>query len=320
MTTRVEKQTTLADSVTLNGIGVHSGGPASVTLHPADANTGILFQRSTPDGDVEIVGTWQSVSATALCTVLGDPSHGGVSTVEHLMAAFRGLGVDNAIVEIDGPEMPIMDGSASAFVEAIDATGLVSLNAGRRYIRIKKPVRVVQGDQWSELRPYDGQRFNITIDFDIALIGVQKLDIELTPDAFRNEIARARTFGSVQDVEKLWKLGFQMGSSLENSVALDGDRVLNPEGTRWPDEFVRHKALDAVGDLALAGLPIMGEYRSYKGGHRMNHNVLVELFKNPDAFEIVEASEVAKRSRVSEKGHAELIGGLQAAAFGPEVS
>lgn len=320
MTTRVEKQTTLADSVTLNGIGVHSGGPASVTLHPADANTGILFQRSTPDGDVEIVGTWQSVSATALCTVLGDPSHGGVSTVEHLMAAFRGLGVDNAIVEIDGPEMPIMDGSASAFVEAIDATGLVSLNAGRRYIRIKKPVRVVQGDQWSELRPYDGQRFNITIDFDNALIGVQKLDIELTPDAFRNEIARARTFGSVQDVEKLWKLGFQMGSSLENSVALDGDRVLNPEGTRWPDEFVRHKALDAVGDLALAGLPIMGEYRSYKGGHRMNHNVLVELFKNPDAFEIVEASEVAKRSRVSEKGHAELIGGLQAAAFGPEVS
>ncbi|WP_102867333.1 UDP-3-O-acyl-N-acetylglucosamine deacetylase [Pseudovibrio exalbescens] len=320
MTTRVEKQTTLADSVTLNGIGVHSGGPASVTLHPADANTGILFQRSTPDGDVEIVGTWQSVSATALCTVLGDPSHGGVSTVEHLMAAFRGLGVDNAIVEIDGPEMPIMDGSASAFVEAIDATGLVSLNAGRRYIRIKKPVRVVQGDQWSELRPYDGQRFNITIDFDNALIGVQKLDIELTPDAFRNEIARARTFGSVQDVEKLWKLGFQMGSSLENSVALDGDRVLNPEGTRWPDEFVRHKALDAVGDLALAGLPIMGEYRSYKGGHRMNHNVLVELFKNPDAFEIVEASEVAKRSRVSEKGHAELIGGLQAAAFGPGVS
>lgn len=320
MTTRVEKQTTLADSVTLNGIGVHSGGPASVTLHPADANTGILFQRSTPDGDVEIVGTWQSVSATALCTVLGDPSHGGVSTVEHLMAAFRGLGVDNAIVEIDGPEMPIMDGSASAFVEAIDATGLVSLNAGRRYIRIKKPVRVVQGDQWSELRPYGGQRFNITIDFDNALIGVQKLDIELTPDAFRNEIARARTFGSVQDVEKLWKLGFQMGSSLENSVALDGDRVLNPEGTRWPDEFVRHKALDAVGDLALAGLPIMGEYRSYKGGHRMNHNVLVELFKNPDAFEILEASEVTKRSRVSEKGHAELIGGLQAAAFGPEVS
>ncbi|WP_413697812.1 UDP-3-O-acyl-N-acetylglucosamine deacetylase [Pseudovibrio sp. SPO723] len=317
---RVEKQTTLSDSVTLNGIGVHSGGPASITLHPADANTGILFQRTTPEGDVEIAASWQSVSATALCTVLGDPAHGGVSTVEHLMAAFRGLGVDNVIVEIDGPEMPIMDGSAAAFVEAIDATGLVTLNAGRRYIRIKKPVRVVQGDQWCELRPYDGQRFNITIDFDSALIGVQKLDLELTPEVFRKEISRARTFGSVQDVEKLWKLGFAMGSSLENSVALDGDRVLNPEGTRWPDEFVRHKALDAVGDLALAGLQFIGEYRSYKGGHRMNHNILVELFKNPDAFEIVEGDEVASRSRVAEKGHAELIGGLQAAAFGPEVS
>ncbi|MDD7910327.1 UDP-3-O-acyl-N-acetylglucosamine deacetylase [Pseudovibrio exalbescens] len=320
MTMRVEKQTTLSDSVTLNGIGVHSGGPASITLHPADANTGILFQRTTPEGDVEIAASWQSVSATALCTVLGDPAHGGVSTVEHLMAAFRGLGVDNVIVEIDGPEMPIMDGSAAAFVEAIDATGLVTLNAGRRYIRIKKPVRVVQGDQWCELRPYDGQRFNITIDFDSALIGVQKLDLELTPEVFRKEISRARTFGSVQDVEKLWKLGFAMGSSLENSVALDGDRVLNPEGTRWPDEFVRHKALDAVGDLALAGLQFIGEYRSYKGGHRMNHNILVELFKNPDAFEIVEGDEVASRSRVAEKGHAELIGGLQAAAFGPEVS
>ncbi|WP_082735749.1 UDP-3-O-acyl-N-acetylglucosamine deacetylase [Polycladidibacter stylochi] len=319
MTMRVEKQTTLFDSVTLTGIGVHSGGPASLTLHPADANSGIVFQRTNGAKVVETRADWQSVSATSLCTVLGDPKGAGVSTVEHLMAALRGMGVDNVTVEIDGPETPIMDGSSIAFVEAIDRVGLKELSVQRRFIKIKRSVRVVQGDQWCELNPFNGQRFNITIDFASSLIGRQALVFDLNAETFRRELARARTFGSVQDVEKLWKMGFAMGSSLENSVALDGDRVLNPEGTRWPDEFVRHKALDAVGDLALAGLPIWGEYRSYKGGHRMNHAVLVELFKTPEAFEIIEAQGVKEVAR-SEKGHADLIGGWQAAAFAPEVS
>ncbi|WP_349357676.1 UDP-3-O-acyl-N-acetylglucosamine deacetylase [Stappia sp.] len=289
-----DRQTTLAGSVSLTGIGVHSGDAATVTLHPADAGTGIVFlgQNRQTGEDIEIPAHWRAVSATSLCTVLGDPAAGGVSTVEHLMAALRGLGVDNVAVELDGPEMPIMDGSSAAFVAAIDQVGLRRLGAARRYLRIKKTVRVDQGNAWCELRPFDGCRFDVTIDFDAEVIGRQRLVLDLTPDAFRKELARARTFGSVQDVEKLWSLGFALGSSLENSVAISEGRVVNPEGTRWADEFVRHKMLDAVGDLGLAGLPLIGAYHSYKGGHRMNHAILVELFESAgrDAFEIVEGS------------------------------
>lgn len=289
-----DRQTTLAGTVTLQGIGVHSGDRAEVTLHPGDAGTGIVFvNRDASTGrEVEIPAHWRAVSATALCTVLGDPKAGGVSTVEHLMAALRGLGVDNAVVEMDGPEMPIMDGSSEAFVAAIDSVGLRKLAAPRRYIRVKKTVRVDQGSAWCELRPFDGCRFDVTIDFDAEVIGRQSMVLDLAPESFREELCRARTFGSVQDVEKLWSMGFALGSSLENSVAISEGRVLNPEGTRWPDEFVRHKMLDAVGDLALAGLPFLGLYRSYKGGHRMNHAILVELFEKAgkEAFEIVEGS------------------------------
>ncbi|MHC5652703.1 UDP-3-O-acyl-N-acetylglucosamine deacetylase [Stappia sp.] len=300
MKSRADRQTTLAQSVTLEGIGVHSGDAASVSLHPADAGTGIVFVGRDPKTgrEIEIPAHWRAVTATALCTVLGDPKAGGVSTVEHLMAALRGLGVDNAVVEMDGPEMPIMDGSAFAFVEAIDAVGLRRLAAARRYIRILRPVRVDQGSAWCELRPFDGTRFDVTIDFDAEVIGRQAMVLDLAPQAFRTEVARARTFGSVQEVEKLWSMGFAMGSSLENSVAISDGKVLNPEGTRWRDEFVRHKMLDAIGDLALAGLPILGAYRSYKGGHRMNHAILVELFEKAGqgAYEIVESGVDAEAS------------------------
>lgn len=318
MTHRYDRQTTIAEPVTLRGIGVHSGGPASVTLLPADAGAGIVFVAHDPKAcrDVETPAHWKCVSATALCTVLGDPKAGGIATVEHLMAALRGLGVDNVTVEMDGPEMPIMDGSAADFVDAIDQAGLRTLAAPRRYVRVLKPVRIVQGDAWCELLPYDGTRMEVTINFETPAIGRQSLEIDLTPANFRRELSRARTFGSMADVEKLWAHGFALGSSLENSVAIADDRVVNPEGTRWPDEFVRHKTLDAVGDLALAGLPILGLYRSYKGGHRMNHAILVELFENAGAgaFEIVEAP--ARR----EMGSAEVVSGLTAAAFGPNVS
>lgn len=316
MTNRLDRQTTLADQITLSGIGVHSGKPASITLYPADAGTGIVFSRcDIADGSAEIPALWDKVSATSLCTVLGDPANGGVSTVEHLMAALYGLGVDNAVVEIDGPEMPIMDGSSVVFVEAIRQTGLRDLDRGRRYLKIKKAVRVDNGSAWCELQPYDRCRFDITIDFDTPLIGRQSFVSDMTPDVFADELARARTFGYVKDVEQLWKMGFALGSSLDNSVAIGEDRILNPEGTRWPDEFARHKALDAVGDLALAGLPIIGLYRSYKGGHGMNNAILKKLFLDggTDAYEIVEAPVWR------EVGHAEHPG-LSAAAFGPDVS
>ncbi|MFN4011945.1 MAG: UDP-3-O-acyl-N-acetylglucosamine deacetylase [Pannonibacter sp.] len=317
MTHRTDFQTTLADQVTLTGVGVHSGKPASVTLLPADAGTGIVFTRcDAQDSARAIPARWDQVTATALCTVIADPARNGVSTVEHLMAALIALGVDNVVVEMDGPEMPIMDGSSAPFVEAIDQVGLKRLDRGRRYLRIKKPVRIDSGSAWCELLPYDGTRFEVTIEFDGALIGRQTFARDLTPDVFRKELSRARTFGQVRDVEKLWAMGFALGSSLENSVAIADDRVLNPEGTRWPDEFVRHKALDAVGDLALAGLPILGIYRSFKGGHKMNHAILEELFTRApkDSFEIVEAPVWRDNSQAAGRP------ALAAAAFGPDVS
>ncbi|QFT68070.1 UDP-3-O-[3-hydroxymyristoyl] N-acetylglucosamine deacetylase [Labrenzia sp. THAF35] len=314
MTAYVDRQTTLADQVTLNGIGVHSGKPASITLVPAEAGVGIVFTRTDQENSTEVPALWNKVSATALCTVLGDPSSEGVATVEHLMAALFGMGVDNLVVEIDGPEMPVMDGSSVAFVEAIEQIGLKRLDRGRRYLKVKKTVRVDNGTAWCELHPYNGTKFDITIDFDTPLIGRQQFSSDITPDVFRDELSRARTFGYVKDVEQLWKMGFALGSSLENSVAIAEDKVLNPEGTRWPDEFARHKALDAVGDLALAGLPILGLYRSYKGGHKMNHAILVKLFEDPSAFEIVESPAFRKVGQVDKGGIA------AAAAFGPDVS
>lgn len=314
MTAFVDRQTTLAEQVTLTGIGVHSGKPASITLIPAEAGVGIVFTRTDQDDSVEVPALWDKVSATALCTVLGDPSKDGISTVEHIMAALFGMGVDNLIVEIDGPEMPIMDGSSAVFVEAIEQVGVKRLDRGRRYLKVKKAVRVDTGSAWCELHPYEGTKFDITIDFDTPLIGRQEFSSDMTPDVFRDELSRARTFGNVKDVEQLWKMGFALGSSLENSVAIAEDKVLNPEGTRWPDEFARHKALDAVGDLALAGLPILGLYRSYKGGHKMNHAILVKLFEDPGSFEIVESPAFRQVGQVDN-------GGLAAAvAFGPDVS
>jgi UDP-3-O-[3-hydroxymyristoyl] N-acetylglucosamine deacetylase len=286
-----QKQTTLRDSVELTGIGVHSGTPVKITLHPADIDTGILFHRTRLEGGRErlIKAKVNLVSATELCTIIGDSPVGSVATIEHLLAAFSGLGVDNVIVEIDGPEVPIMDGSSAPFVEAIDQVGTKHQSASRRFLKILKPVRVEQGRAFSELRPFSrGFRLEVEIDFDTALIGRQKHVLDLDPASFRRDVARARTFGFMRDVEKLWKAGFALGASLENTVALGDDGIVNPEGLRYPDEFVRHKTLDAVGDLALAGTPILGWYRSYCGGHRLNVAVLRALLADRSAYAFVD--------------------------------
>lgn len=286
----VAKQTTLRERVVLNGAGVHSNAPARLVLHPSEANTGISFLRTGLPGGHErlIEAKYSQVSMTELCTVIG-AADASVSTVEHLLAAFAGLGIDNAVVEIDGPEMPIMDGSSADFVEAIDQVGLVQQAAPRLYIKVLKPVRVENGRAFSELRPADrGFRLEVEIDFAAGVIGRQKKIVDLSPDVFRNELSRARTFGFIRDVERLWKAGFALGASLDNTVALDGVRVLNPGGLRYADEFVRHKTLDAVGDLALAGAPIIGCYRSFCGGHKMNVAVLEALFADRANYQIVE--------------------------------
>lgn len=296
---KIGLQTTIAERVVLNGMGVHSNAPVRLVLHPSEADSGIVFLRTgLPMGrERHIEARWSKVTMTELCTVIGDSSQATVATIEHLLAALSGLGVDNCLVEIDGPEVPIMDGSAGFFVEAIDQVGVQTLKARRRYLKILKPVRIENGRAYSELRPFDsGFRLEVEIDFQQAVIGRQKRVFDLDPQVFRRDIARARTFGFIQDVERLWKAGFALGSSLENTVALDGDRILNPEGLRFADEFVRHKTLDAVGDLALAGAPILGAYRSVRGGHRLNSHVLQALLADDTAWRWVRAPRVMREA------------------------
>ena len=296
-------QTTIAGPLTLTGIGVHSGRDVTITFQPAEAGTGIVFQRQHDDGTVS---EYRAVSAhvgnTDLCTVLGTNPARSIATIEHVMAAIYALGLDNLVIEVDGAEMPIMDGSSEVFIDAIEQVGISNLGVKRRYIRVTKPVRIESGASWSEFRPYDGTRFEVEIDFDSKLIGRQKWEGDLTAETFKNELCRARTFGFMRDVERLWAAGFALGSSLENSVVIsDDDTVINVEGLRYEkDEFVRHKTLDAVGDLALAGAQFIGCYRSYRGGHKMNANALKALLSDPSAYEVVEAPSRSHQVRARE--------------------
>jgi UDP-3-O-[3-hydroxymyristoyl] N-acetylglucosamine deacetylase len=243
-----------------------------------------------------------------------------VSTAEHVLAALRGIGVDNATIEIDGPEVPIMDGSAAAFVAAIDQAGIVAQSAPRRFIQVLKTVKVAMGQCFGELRPYaSGFRAEVEIDFANPVIGRQSYSLDVSPEGFRREISRARTFGFMNDVARLWSQGFSLGASFENSMVFDDERLLNPEGLRYADECVRHKTLDAIGDLALAGKPLLGAYRSFRGGHKLNHAVLTALLADRTAWRLVDG-ETARRTRnVAEAGRG-MVGGMVAPAYGPNVS
>jgi UDP-3-O-[3-hydroxymyristoyl] N-acetylglucosamine deacetylase len=311
-----DRQTTLRAPVTLTGIGVHSGAPATICLKPSSANSGIVFLRQgLENAPAQLIHARHTkVSATELCTVIGDGASASVATIEHLMSACAGLGLDNVLVEIDGPEMPIMDGSAAEFVAAIEATGLVGLGAARRYLRVLQPVRVEHGRAFAELLPAkSGFRLDVEIDFDTSVIGRQRKVFDLEAAAYAQEICRARTFGFMRDVEQLWKAGFALGASLDNTVAVGEDKVINPEGLRYGDEFVRHKVLDAIGDLALAGYPFIGEFRSYCGGHRMNVRILEALFADRANYAIVEAEPAYAAPRAIQMAAA------APAAFAPDV-
>ena len=314
------RQTTLRISATVSGVGVHSGAPATLNMLPAEANTGIVFVRLGQDGrpDREVRADVRAVAATEFATVIGDAEGPLCSTAEHVLAALTGLGVDNAIIEIDGPEVPIMDGSAAPFVAAIDQVGLVSLSAPRRFIKILKPVRVAQGDSFGELRPYArGFRLDVEIQFNHPTIGRQTFSRDLSAEIFRNDLARARTFGFMRDVAKLWNAGYALGASFENTLVVTEDRVLNPEGLRFSDEFVRHKALDAIGDLSLAGAPLIGAYRSVRGGHSLNHAVLSALMADRSAWMVVDMVEAPRRVV---RGHADIAVGMMVPAYAPEIS
>lgn len=310
------QQTTLRAPVTFFGIGVHSGDEVQIVLHPAEADHGVMFLRTgLPGGRERLIDARHlAVTATELCTVIGERDSGAVATVEHLMSALYGMGVDNVLVEINGSEVPILDGSAAPFVGGIDLVGLTTADAPRRYLKILKPVRVAQGRSFAELRPnVRGFRLDVEIDFDNPVIGRQRRAIDLSASAYRHEISRARTFGFMRDVERLWKAGFALGASLENTVAIGDDAIINPEGLRYTDEFVRHKLLDAIGDLALSGLPMLGTYRSYCGGHRLNFAVLEALFSSRSNYAVVDAG--TRR----ETGYAEIGNGIAAPVYAPDI-
>jgi UDP-3-O-[3-hydroxymyristoyl] N-acetylglucosamine deacetylase len=318
---KLSRQTTLRSQATVTGVGVHSGSPVSLTIGPASVDAGFIFVRTGLEGgDREVQATAASVISTEFATVLGDREGPLASTVEHVLAALRGMGVDNATIEIDGPEAPIMDGSAVAFVTAIEQAGVVSQSASRRFIQVMKPVQVVIGDAFGELRPHaSGFRAEIEIDFTHPVIGRQKYALELSPEGFRREICRARTFGFMNEVARLWRAGFALGASYENSIVFDEERLLNPEGLRFADECARHKVLDVVGDLALAGLPMLGAYRSVRGGHKLNHAVLTALLADRTAWRVVEGETVRRPRTQAEIGRG-MVAGRIAAAYGPDVS
>src|SRR6201991_3830955 len=293
---KFSRQTTLRSQATVTGVGVHSGPEVSLTIGPAPVDAGYVFVRTGLEGsDREVKAVARAVTATEFATVLGDRNGPLVSTAEHVLAALRGMGVDNATIEVDGPEVPIMDGSAAPFVAAIEQAGIVTQSAARRFIQVLKPVQVAIGDSFGELRPYaNGFRAEVEIDFANPVIGQQKFALELSPEGFRREVARARTFGCMNDVARLWSAGFALGASFENSVVFDEERLLNPEGLRYAAECARQKVLDVIGDLALAGLPLLGAYRSVRGGHKMNHAVLTALMADRTAWRMVESDTVQR--------------------------
>jgi UDP-3-O-[3-hydroxymyristoyl] N-acetylglucosamine deacetylase len=279
-------QHTLAGLATASGVGLHSGQRVKLSLRPAPVNTGIVFVRTDLAGDNRVRACAEAVTQTRLCTVITNAAGVSVATIEHLMAALAALDVDNAIVELDGPEVPIMDGSALPFVQLIDRAGRRIQEAERQYIEILQTVEAVEGDKVARLSPSDRFEVAFEIGFDSAAIGRQRVDLAVTETSFRRDLADCRTFGFLKDVNALREIGLARGGSMENAVVIDGDRVLNPEGLRRPDEFVRHKALDAVGDLYVLGAPVIGRFEGIYGGHAMNNLAVRALLARPGAYRL----------------------------------
>ena len=288
-------QRTLKSDISCVGIGLHSGARISLTLRPAEIDTGVVFRRT--DVGCDIPAHYGAVSETRLCTMLSSPvdPQVRVGTVEHLMAALAGCGVDNVLVELDGPEVPVLDGSSSPFVFLIDCAGVVEQAALARSVTVLRTVQVTDGDAFAELRPTGGPGLDMTVSiaFEAAAIGRQALSLQLDETAFRNELAAARTFAMAGDIAGLQAAGLARGGSLDNAVVVDGGRVLNPAGLRMADEFVRHKMLDLVGDLALAGAALNGRVAAHRPGHGLNNRLLRALFADPANWCLAEAPATA---------------------------
>jgi len=283
------KQRTLCKEIDAVGVGLHSGNKVTLVMKPAPVNTGIVYRRTDLSPMVDIPGDGMLVRETTLCTCLVNDAGHKISTVEHISAALAAFGVDNAIIEVDAPEIPIMDGSASPFVFLLQSAGIKEQNSPKRFIRIKKSIRIEDGDKWAEFVPYDGFKMDYAIDFSHPEISntKQHLTMDFTTASFVREISRARTFGFMNDIELLHANNLALGGNMENAVVLDEYRILNPDGLRVDDEFVKHKVLDAIGDLYLAGHGIIGEFKAFKAGHAINNMLVREMLSNEDCFEMV---------------------------------
>lgn len=278
-------QQTLKNAIGCSGVGLHTGAKVAMMICPAEPDAGIRFKRTDiPGGQAVIPGSWDYVVESKLCSTVANEDGIAVKTIEHLMAAFAGLGIDNALVEINGPEIPIMDGSAAPFVFLIECAGIREQNAPRSAVKVLKPVAITEGDATAALLPGDGFSVAFDIAFDSPLVSSQDHFVALANGAFKTEISGARTFGFEHEVAALRAHGMLLGGSLDNAVVVSGDKVLNDSGLRYDNEFVRHKILDSVGDLYLAGAPIVGHFRGSRSGHAMNHRLLESLFADRDAW------------------------------------
>ncbi|MDC7684067.1 UDP-3-O-acyl-N-acetylglucosamine deacetylase [Asticcacaulis sp. BYS171W] len=279
---------TIAVPAICAGVGLHTGQRVRLSVRPAQAGAGIVFVRTDiTDRDNRVPARADLVTQTRLGTVITNADGVSVSTIEHLMAALSALGVDNAQIEMDGPEVPIMDGSSLPFVQLLDQAGFRRQFLPQSFIEILKPVTVIEGDKRASLTPADRFEMHFEIDFESAVIGHQEVDLVITEDSFRTELAAARTFGFIEGVEALRAAGLARGGSMDNAVVIDGDRVLNAEGLRFVDEFVRHKALDAIGDLYVLGMPILGRFEGIRAGHGLNNALVRELLSQPEAYRVV---------------------------------
>jgi UDP-3-O-[3-hydroxymyristoyl] N-acetylglucosamine deacetylase len=288
------RQRTVGGVLEFSGFGVHSAQPVTLTIEPAPVDSGYRIQRKFEDGSIvgPVAVHFARVTRTTLCTTIDLGDSVSVATVEHVISALSGLGVDNALLTVTGPECPIIDGSAAPFVEGILGAGLEIQGKSRRYIKVMRQVLVRNNDASAALEPYNGRLLDLEIDFDSKVIGRQRMIFDWTPRKYASDVSKARTFGFVRDAKILRQAGYALGSSLDNSITVHEDRILNPGGLRYDDEFVRHKLLDAIGDLALCGLPIYGRFRSYKGGHGLNALVLQGLFSSQANYEIVYAEDL----------------------------
>jgi UDP-3-O-[3-hydroxymyristoyl] N-acetylglucosamine deacetylase len=280
------RQKTLKNTIRCRGTALHTGDRVAMAFHPAPADSGIVFRRSDRES-AALRANWRRVRESLLCTTIDDGDGLEVATIEHVMAALAGCEIDNVVIELDGPEAPVMDGSAAEFVFLIECAGIVELDAPRRAIKIVKPIRVGDGAKSAALLPGAGMSIDLTIDFAANAIKRQTLHWDFDPESFRDDIATARTFGFLEDVNALRTAGLVRGGSLENAIVIGEGRVLNRDGLRFPDEFVRHKVLDALGDLYLAGAPLIGHFTGFRSGHGINRQLLEALFANRSAYRIV---------------------------------